>query len=60
VLNIGPVDRSPMKVASGDPIHTEYANIDEAWIGDTLGKLMERIQPGPNAGQATPAPTPQG
>ena len=60
VLNIGPVDRSPMKVAPGDPIHTEFAKVDEAWIGETLGKLMERIQPGAGAGQAEPAPTPQG
>lgn len=59
VLNIGSVERSPMTVSQGDPIHTDFSNVDEAWIGETLGKLMERIQPGPNAAQSAPPPAPQ-
>ena len=43
VLNIGPIERSPLTVASGDPIHTEFDNVDEQWIAKTLGKLMERV-----------------
>lgn len=43
VMSIGPAERSEYSVASGDPIHTEYANVDETWIGETLARLMERI-----------------
>ena len=43
VLTIGTVERSPFTVAEGEPIHTEFANVDEQWIAAALGKLMERI-----------------
>lgn len=43
VISIGPVERSEYKVASGDPVHTPFDKVDEAWIGEALAKLMERI-----------------
>ena len=52
VMSIGPVERSMFRVAKGDPVHTDYANVDDAWIGETLGKLMERIA-------RPPAPAPE-
>ncbi|MEZ5692898.1 MAG: hypothetical protein R3D99_03435 [Altererythrobacter sp.] len=43
IASIGTIERSEFAVAPGKPIHTKYANVDEAWMADTLGQLMERI-----------------
>lgn len=43
VMNIGTVERSPFTVAQGEPIYTEFEKVDEQWIAETLGRLMERI-----------------
>ena len=43
-MTVGTIERSPFTVAEGDPIHTAYENVDEAWIATTLSQLMERIQ----------------
>lgn len=43
VLAVGPIERSAFTVASGDPVYTDFDNVDEAWIADALGQLMGRI-----------------
>ena len=43
IAAIGPIERSDYKVAKGDPIHTKYANVDEAWMAKTLATLVQRI-----------------
>lgn len=45
VVSIGPVERSPFPVAKGSPVHAPFEEVDEAWMGETLGTLMERIGP---------------
>ncbi|MXO89639.1 hypothetical protein [Pontixanthobacter aquaemixtae] len=45
------VERSSYTIASGDPIATDYDNVDEQWISDTLKILIGRIR--------TPAAAPQ-
>ena len=43
IAAIGPIERSDYKVAKGDPIHTKYEKVDEAWMARTLATLVERI-----------------
>ncbi len=45
VVSIGAVERSPFQVVQDKPIHAPYSEVDEQWVGETLGKLMERIVP---------------
>ena len=42
--DIGTIERSAFTVAQGEPIHTRYENVDEAWMAKALATLMERIQ----------------
>jgi len=42
-MTVGMVERSEFKVAQGDPIITDWANVDEQWIAASLGQLMQRI-----------------
>lgn len=43
IASIGTIERSEFTVAQGDPIHTLYENVDEAWMAKTLSVLFERI-----------------
>ncbi|ABC62556.1 hypothetical protein [Erythrobacter litoralis] len=43
IASIGTIERSDFTVAKGDPVHTRYENVDEAWIATALASLMERI-----------------
>lgn len=54
VVSVGPIERSAFTVAEGKPIHTKYANVDEAWIGEALGQLMALIRkPAPKPAPST-------
>lgn len=41
---VNPIERSDYKIAPGEPIIAEWANVNDQWIADSLGQLMERIQ----------------
>ncbi|MFZ1741991.1 MAG: hypothetical protein WAT93_04010 [Pontixanthobacter sp.] len=43
VLGAEPLDRSPFTVARGDPISTQFDNVDEAWIAGALQNIISRI-----------------
>lgn len=43
VAAIGPTERSAFTVASGEPLHTRYEKLDEAWMASAIAKLSERI-----------------
>lgn len=55
VVSVGPVERSRFTVAEGPPLHTPMENVDEGWIGETLGTLMARIRAPQQAEAAAPA-----
>ena len=58
VVSIGPIERSAYPVAEGKPLHTDYSDVDEAWIGETLGTLMARIGNPPAPPPSPPAAEP--
>ena len=41
---VNTIERSDYKITPGDPIITDWDNVDEQWIADSLGKLMGRIE----------------
>ena len=43
IAAIGPIERSAYTVAQGEPIHALYEDVDEAWMGQTIARLVERI-----------------
>lgn len=40
------INRSAYSVRAGDPITTDYANVDENWIEDALQQVFARMQHG--------------
>jgi len=45
ILGSEPVIRSRFTVDDGDPIATDYENVDEQWVADTLKILIGRARP---------------
>lgn len=41
---VNPIERSDYKIAPGEPIIADWSDVNEQWVAETLGKLMERIE----------------
>lgn len=46
-----PIERSPYKIAAGDPIGADYNEVDEAWMARAFDALFARIEPSNAEGQ---------
>ncbi|WFL77895.1 hypothetical protein P7228_02155 [Altererythrobacter arenosus] len=40
---VGNIERSEFKATPGDPIIADWTDVDEHWVTDTIGQLMQRI-----------------